>query len=94
MLGVADACPSAHRLDVARLGSPEASQGVLVSDRALADIADDFHVLVTVEIESRARSDLVVIPDDEDSKGAVGGVALRRDFEMVARLQPPEVTSG
>ena len=93
MLGVANAGPSAHDLDVAGLGPTEASDRVPVNYCARANIADDLHVFVAVKIEACARSDLIIVPDDESAERFVVGVAPRRDPEMTASLQPPKGAS-
>jgi hypothetical protein len=46
---------------------------------------------VGVAAEAGAGRDLVVIPDHEGPKGAIRAIAVSRNHEMVARLQPATI---
>src|SRR5260370_577755 len=79
---------STHDLDVAGHGPPDIAGAIFVCHRALADIGDDFHVGMGVTAKAGAGSDLVVVPDHEGAEGAIRGIAVGRNDEVMARLQP------
>src|SRR5262249_393536 len=91
MLGMTDAGPGAHDLDVAGDGPADVAGTVLVRDGALADISHDLHVRVRVAAKSGAGRDLVVIPDHESAEWAILGIAVGRNDEVVTRLQPATI---
>jgi hypothetical protein len=80
-----------HHLDVARYDPTDVASAILVRDDTLADIGDDFHVRVSVTAEAGAGRDLVVVPDHEGAEGAIRGIAVGRNDEMVARIQPAAI---
>src|ERR1700758_3727788 len=85
---MADSPSSAHDLHVARYRATDIAGAVFVRDDALADIGDDFHIRMTVPAEASAGRDLVVIPDHESAERGIRRIAVRRNNEVVARLQP------
>src|SRR5260370_21978670 len=89
---MADPGSGAHYLDIARNGPTDIADAIFMRDHALADIGDDLHVRMRVVTEACARGDLVVVPDDEGAEGAVCPIAIGRDDEVIARLQPATVT--
>jgi len=91
VFGMADPRSSTHDLDIAGNGPTDVAGAIFMRDRALPNIGDDFHVGVSVAAEAGAGRDFVVVPDYESSKGAIRGIALGRNDEMVARLQPATV---
>jgi hypothetical protein len=62
VLGVADAAARAHHLHVARFRAALVAETVLVRDRAIAHIGDDFHVRVRMRRKTAVRGDFVVVP--------------------------------
>ena len=88
VLGVTNARAGADCLHVAGRRAADVCEAVAVSDRALAHVRHDLHVSVAVGTEAGARSDLVVIPDDQCAKGPVRRVAIARHCEVVPRLEP------
>jgi len=92
VFGMTDSGAGAHDLDIASNGPTDVAGAIFMRDRALPDIGDDFHVRVTVAAETGAGRYLVVIPDHEGPKGAIRGITVGRNYEMVARLQPAAIT--
>jgi len=91
VLGMTDPGSSTHDLDVAGHGPPDIAGAIFVCHRALADIGDDFHVGMGVTAKAGAGSDLVVVPDHEGAEGAIRGIAVGRNDEVMARLQPAAI---
>jgi hypothetical protein len=91
VFGMTDSSAGAHDLDIAGNGPTNVAGAIFVRDRALLDIGDDFHVRVSVAAEAGTGRDLVVIPDHEGPKGAIRGIAVGRNDEMVARLEPAAI---
>ena len=89
-----DAAAGAHHLDVACFGAAFITHGVLVGDRARADIGDDFHVPVAVWRKAGLWTDLVVIPDPELPVAHAGRVVILGEREMIMGAEPliPECT--
>src|SRR5882724_11243229 len=85
-------CSGAHHLDVAGDGLADIAGAVFVRDLALTDIGDDLYVRVGVTPEAGAGRDLVVVPDDKCAERAIFGIAVGRNDEVVARLQPAAIT--
>jgi hypothetical protein len=88
VLGMTDSGAGAHDLDIAGNGPADVAGAIFMRDRPLPDVCNDFHVRVSVAAEAGAGRDLVVIPDHKGPEGAVRGIAVTRNDEMVARLQP------
>jgi len=88
VLGVTDAGSGAYDLDIPRYGTPLIADAVFMSDGALADVGDDFHVRMGMKAEARPRSDLVIVPDHESAEWAVRPITVGRNDEVVTRLQP------
>jgi len=88
---VTDPGSRAHDLDVARHGPTDIAGAILVRDDASADIGADFHVRMGVTAKPGAGRDLVVIPDHEGAKGTIRWIAVGRNHEVVARLQPAAI---
>jgi hypothetical protein len=86
-----DSGAGAHDLDIAGNGPTDVAGAIFMRDRALLDIGDDFHVRVSVAAEAGTGRDLVVIPDHEGPKGAIRGIAVGGNDEMVARLEPAAI---
>ncbi len=63
VFGMADAGTGRHDLDVTGLGAASIAHRVLMGDRAVPDIGDDFHIRVGMRREAGLRSDLIVVPD-------------------------------
>jgi hypothetical protein len=68
VLRMLDAGSSAHHLHVPGFGTSAIAEAVLVGDRALPDIGNDFHVGVRVRREATFRRDLVVVPDAQRAR--------------------------
>src|SRR3984893_953264 len=88
IFGVAYAGARAHHLHVARFGAALVAETVLMGDRALADIGDDFHVGVGMRGKSAVRRDLFVVPHPQGAVAHVAGVVMAAEREVVLRLQP------
>src|SRR5260370_17591554 len=88
MLGMTDTGTGTHGLDVAGHGPTDIAGTVFMRDGALADIGYDFHVRMRVATKTGAGRDLVVVPDHECTEGAIRRIAVSRNDEVVARLQP------
>ena len=73
---------------VARLGAACIAQGILVRDRAGADIGDDFHRLMSVRGEAGMRLDRVVIPDAQGAFTHPFRVVISGKGKMVIGVQP------
>src|SRR6266702_3418342 len=86
-----DSRPRAHDLDVARHGATDIAGAVFMRDGAPADIGHDFHIGMRVTTEAGTGRDLVVVPDHECAKRAIRWIAVGRNDEVVARLQPAAV---
>ena len=91
VLGVANAGPRAHHLDVARLGAALVAEAVVMRDRARADIGDDLHVGMRVRGKARIGRDLVVVPHAQSPVPQPLGVVIAREREMVLGLEPTVV---
>src|SRR5262245_32847828 len=91
VLGVANAGPCAHYLNVARLGAAFIAEAVLMRDRARADIGDDLHVGMRVRRKAGMGGDLVVVPDAQSPVSHPLGVVIAREREMVLGLEPAMV---
>ncbi|MGY4598747.1 hypothetical protein ACVWXL_006493 [Bradyrhizobium sp. GM22.5] len=88
VLGVADAAAGAHHLHVARFGAAFVAEAVLMGDRALAHIGDDFHVGVGMGGKAGVRRDLVVVPDPQGAVTHVVGVVMACEGEMMLGIEP------
>ncbi|GLQ46497.1 hypothetical protein GCM10007862_15480 [Dyella lipolytica] len=88
---MAYACAGTHRLDIARMDLPFRSQTVPVSEHALSDVRNDFHVFVPMERESAANGYLVIVPHDQIPNGFVLRISAIENREVVLRAQPAEV---
>src|ERR1700722_8052585 len=71
VLGMPDPGSGTYDLDVARYGAANIADAILMGDRALADIGDDFHVCMGVQSEAGPGRDLVVVPNHERAKRPV-----------------------
>ncbi|MNT19068.1 hypothetical protein D3C72_1543050 [compost metagenome] len=86
-----DAGARAHHLHVAGLGAALVAQVVLVGDGPLADVGDDFHVLVRVRREAGLGGDLVVVPDAQLAPAHPLAVVVAGEGEMVTGIEPAVV---
>src|SRR6185437_8943918 len=91
IFGVADAAAGAHHLYVARFGPALVAEAVLMRDRALADIGDDFHVGVGVRRKAGVRRDLVVVPHPKRAVTHIVRVVMAAEREVVLGLEPAVV---
>ena len=69
-------------------GTAAVTEAVFMSDGALADIGDDFHVAVRVRLEARLRRDAVVVPDAQAAPAHALDIVIIGKGKMVARVQP------
>jgi hypothetical protein len=90
---MSDSRPGADCLDVTGSRQAHISNAIAMSHRPPADVRDNLHVSVAVQIEAAPGSNLVVVPHHEGTQRSVCGVALRNNFEMVPGLEPAEVTA-
>src|SRR6266850_6084035 len=88
-----DSRPGADRLNVAGPCQAHISNAVAMSHRSLADVTDNLHVGVAVQIEAAPGGNLVVVPDEERTHRSVFRTTLRSDFEMMSGIEPAEVTA-
>ncbi|MOA05482.1 hypothetical protein D3C78_1250830 [compost metagenome] len=86
-----DAAAGAHHLYVAGFGAALVAQAVLVGDRALADVGDDFHLAVRMRWEAGARGDFVIVPDAQVAPAFAVGVVVLGEGEVVLGIQPAVV---
>ena len=63
-----DACAGAHHLNVASLGTALIAQTILMGNRTLADIGDDFHVRMRMGGKAGSRRDFIVVPDPQGAE--------------------------
>ncbi len=91
---VTDAGSRAHHLDVACLGAAFVAHAVLMRDRTLPDIGDDFHVRVRMRREARVRGNLVVVPDVQVAPAHSVGVAVLGEGKMMLGFQPAVIRTA
>src|SRR5882724_610797 len=91
VLGMTDSGSCAHDLDVTSHGPTDIAGTVFMRDGALADMGYDFHVRMRVATKTGAGRDLVIVPDHECAEGAIRRIAVGRNDEVVARLQPAAI---
>ena len=91
VFGVTDTGAGAHHLNVARFGAALVAEAVLMGDRALADIGDDFHVGVGCGGKAGVRRDLVVVPHPQGAVAHIAGVVVTAEREVVFCFQPAVV---
>src|SRR5258708_2585871 len=82
-----DSRPGADRLNVAGPCQAHISNAVAMSHRPLADVTDNLHVGVAVQIEAAPGGNLVVVPDEERTHRSVYRITLRSDFEMMSGIE-------
>ena len=81
-------CACAHHLHIACAGAALIAHAVLVRDCALADIGDNFHIIVRVGAEATACRYLVIVDHPQAAKAHTFGVVIAGKAEMVASIQP------
>ncbi len=91
---MADAGAGRHHLDIAGAGAALVAQTVLMRDRALADISDDFHVAVRMRRKAGARRDLVVVPHPDAAPLQPRRIVVIRKGEMVLGIEPAMIGSA
>src|SRR5579871_4392633 len=91
IFGMADAAARAHHLHVTGFGAAMIAHAVAMSDGALTDISDDFHVGMGMGRKSRVRLDLVVIPDPERAPAHAGRVIIIGEGKMMLGVEPAMV---
>ena len=90
VLRMADSGSCAHHLDVARPCAADVARTIFVRDDAVANIADDFHIRMTVPAKAGARR-ISSSFQTTRAPGAIRRIAVRRNNEVVARLQPATI---
>jgi hypothetical protein len=88
VFAVANAGARAHALHVARPDHGAVAHRILVRQRALEDVADDFHVAVAVGAEALARLDAVFVDDTQRPEAHVPGIVVVRERKSVEGLEP------
>ena len=91
IFAVRDAGAGAHHLYVARFGAALVAEVILVGDRTLSDIGDDFHVAMGVGRESGLRRDRIVVPDAQIAPAFALGIIVIREAEMMLGVEPAMV---
>src|SRR5580704_5934025 len=91
VFGMANAGAGRHHLYIASARPPGVAHGILMRDRAVADIGDDLHVGVRMRRKAGFRRDLVVVPDAQRAPAHAPCVVIAGEREMVCRLQPAMV---
>ena len=79
---------SGHYLHITRLRHAFVSQMIAVPDGALANIGDNLHISVAVQIEALARRDGVVVPDLERAEAGSRRVDIAAKREVMVCRQP------
>src|SRR5258707_891520 len=79
---------------VPRHGAALVAEAVLVADRALAHIGDDFHVVMRMRRKPRSGGDLVVVPHAQRAPSHALGVAVVREREMMTCVKPVELLAA
>src|SRR5215831_9118195 len=87
-LAVQDAGTGAHALHLARPDHRAVAEAVLVLERSLKNIGDDFHVIVTVAGEPGAWNNAILVDDPQAPEAHMGRVLIMREGESVAAVQP------
>ena len=81
----------AHALQVTRLNDGSIAHAVLVPKRALDNIGNDFHVPVSVGIESPSWLDAVLIDNAQRAKPHMCRIVKVSEGEAVAAVEPAKV---
>ena len=90
-LGMHDACPGAHYLDVARAGAPFITHRIAMADGAGANVGDDFHVTVGMRRKAALGGDPVIVPDANAPPAHARRIVIIGEAEMVAGIEPAVV---
>src|SRR3546814_2353684 len=85
-----DVC-SSDLLDIAGRGAALVAEAVLMGDRTLADIGDDFHVAVTVHRKAGMRLDLVVVPHPQGTEAVAHRGGDAGEAEVEPAVQPVDM---
>mmetsp|Transcript_10351 Transcript_10351/g.29559 ORF Transcript_10351/g.29559 Transcript_10351/m.29559 type:complete len:250 (-) Transcript_10351:224-973(-) len=90
-LGVGDPCARGHVLDTTPTNMLLVSHGVLVGELARDDISHDLHVPMRMGAEATSWLHEVIVHDPKDTKVRVERVAVLREAEVEAALEPVAV---
>src|SRR5581483_5906158 len=90
VFAVADAGAGAHALRLAGADDGARAGAVLVRDRAVEHVGDDFHVAVRMRRESLAGLDAVVVDDAERAEAHVARVAILAERKREPAVEPIE----
>jgi hypothetical protein len=88
---VGDAPAGAQQLNLAGLELPPVAQAVLVLQRALQDVAEDFHVPMRMRPKTLPRRHPVVVDDAQGAKADVRRIVIVRKRKGVMRIEPAVV---
>src|SRR5260221_5289431 len=88
LLAVLHAAARAHALHVARDDGRARAHRVLVAERALQHVADDFHVAVAVRAEAGAGLDAVLVDDAQRAEPHVRGIVVAGERKRVPGVEP------
>jgi len=91
---VPDPGSGAHHLYIARAGLAVISKIVLMRDRSLTYVGDDFNVFMWMEWEALARRNLIIVPNVEIADRPMLGVAVGADRKMVQSFKPAIIASA
>ena len=89
-LGVLDAGPCTHDLNITCDDTPPISKTVAMAHGTVTDIRDDFHVDVAVRRETAVRRNFVIVPD---AQRAPARTRVHRQ-KMVLGLEPIALITG
>src|SRR5215471_1643722 len=87
-LAVQNTGTGAHALYVARPDHRAVTEALLVLERSVENIGDDFHVVVGVAWEPAARNDAILVDHPQTPEAHMGRVLIMREREGVAAVQP------
>src|SRR3546814_711999 len=87
-LRMGDAAPGAHALNLTRNDHGAIAHGILVGERALNDIADDFHVAMAMGAETLARLHAILVDHSQRPPMHVLGVVVVGEREAVPGVEP------
>lgn len=87
-LAVGDAAAGAHELDLAGAQHAAVAHAVFVLERAIEDVAEDFHVAVRMGGEAGTWGDDILIDNAEAAEAHVGGIIIICEGEGVVAVEP------
>ena len=80
-----------HYLNIAGFGAAFIAHAVLMGNRPLADIGDDFHVAMRVRVKPLPRRDFIIIPNAQPPPIHALSIAVMPEGEMMIGIEPTEI---